>query len=221
MSKTGRKLGGGLLLAAFLVLPLACRGKLVDTIQTAEAGLTPNQLKQVYLVEIADQSSPVGVPPDQLRRIKVLKYLGPKATLTVFPARIWGKEVDAACAAELAEMISRAGLCKAAPAKQSPLLKAPLNDPNEMNMLLGMAREFSEYVKQNPPDADYALYADFLFTPDHWERGMVHFVLCDRRGEWVLVDMQNSDHPDYQSVKPASKEGCEKLLLKRLESWLR
>jgi len=24
----------------------------------------------------------------------------------------------------------------------------------------------------------------------------VHFVICDRKGEWVIVDMQNSHQPD-------------------------
>ena len=96
-----------------------------------------------------------------------------------------------------------------------------MNDPNEMNKLMDMAREFRGYVKKNPPDTDYVLYADYLFTPEYWDRGMVHFVICDRQGEWVILDLQNSDHPDYQSIKPTSKEGCSKLLVKRLASWLR
>jgi tetratricopeptide (TPR) repeat protein len=49
----------------------------------------------------------------------------------------------------------------------------------------------------------------------------VHFVVCDRKGEWVIVDMQNSQHPDYQDIKPTSSEGCNKLLVKRLEGYLK
>jgi hypothetical protein len=50
---------------------------------------------------------------------------------------------------------------------------------------------------------------------------MVHFVVCNRKGEWVIVDLQNSLQPDYQSIKPTTREACDKLLLKRLESYLR
>jgi tetratricopeptide (TPR) repeat protein len=33
--------------------------------------------------------------------------------------------------------------------------------------------------------------------------------------------MQNSQHPDYQGIKPTSSEGCNKLLVKRLEGYLK
>jgi hypothetical protein len=112
-------------------------------------------------------------------------------------------------------------LCKAEPAKQALLLKASQADPNEMKVLWDLAREFRDYAKKNPVDADYVLYADYRFNPQRWQAGFVHFVVCDRQGEWVLVDMQNSHHPDYQSIKPTSREDCDKLLLKRLEHHLR
>jgi hypothetical protein len=44
--------------------------------------------------------------------------------------------------------------------------------------------------------------------------------VCDSKGEWVIVDMQNSHHPDYQRIKPISKEDCSKLLFKRLGTYL-
>jgi hypothetical protein len=132
-----------------------------------------------------------------------------------------GGAVNAASATELAKMINAARLCKAAPAKNSMLLKASQADPNEQKTLWGLAREFRDYAKKNPADADYVLYADLVFTPGNWEQGFVHFVVCDRKGEWVIVDFQNSHHDDYQSVKPTSREGCEQILLKRLEGYLR
>jgi hypothetical protein len=118
-------------------------------------------------------------------------------------------------------MINEAGLCKARAAKQSVLLKASQADPNELKSLWDLAREFRDYARKNPPEADYVLYADYVFNPQNWEQGCVHFVVCDRQGEWVIVDMQNSHHPDYQGLKPASREGCDKLLVKRLEGYLR
>lgn len=153
-------------------------------------------------------------------RQKAMKESAKKATLVVFPVRLGGA-ADAASAADLVKMINDAGLLKAAPARESPLLKAPQADPNEMKVLWDLAREFREYVKRNPVDADYVLYADYIFNPDHWQQGFVHFVVCDRKGEWVIVQLANSDHRDYQEIKPASREGCGKLLFKRLEDSLR
>ena len=49
----------------------------------------------------------------------------------------------------------------------------------------------------------------------------MHFAVCDRQGDWVIVDLQNSHHPDYQSIKPTSTDRCEELLLKRLQGYLR
>ena len=209
-----------LLVVVIAGLPLACKAKPGTAGQSAMANLTPEQQRQVDLIRIPEQNSPVDISPEQLTRMKLMKFLGPNASLTILPVRINGNAEDAASAGDLARMINDAGLCKAAPAKQSLLLRASLNDPNEMNKLLDMAREFRDYVKKNPPDTDYVLYADYIFTPN-WEFVMVHFVVCDRQGEWVIRDLQNSHHPDYQSINPKSKEDCNKLVVKRLASWLR
>jgi hypothetical protein len=166
-----------------------------------------------------------GLPPENERtplpgRQETMKKALPKATLAVFPIRI-GNAADAAGAADLAKLIGDAGLCKAGSAKHSLLLKASQVDPNELKVLWDLAREFREHARNNPADADYVLYADYVFSPQNWERGYVHFVVCDRKGEWVIVDMQNSHHDDYQSIKPISKDGCNKLLVKRLKGYLK
>ena len=49
----------------------------------------------------------------------------------------------------------------------------------------------------------------------------MHFVVCDRKGEWVIVDLQNSHQPDYQSIGVISRERCDQLLVKRLEGYLK
>ena len=46
-------------------------------------------------------------------------------------------------------------------------------------------------------------------------------IVCDRKGEWVLTELSNSDHPDYQSIKPTSMEDCDKILVKRLSGYLK
>jgi hypothetical protein len=186
--------------------------------QTAKAA------KPGKLAAIMDQRS--GLPPENERaalpeRQQAMKQALPGATLLVYPARIGGDAVDKASAADLAKMINDAGLCKAVAAKQSVLLKASQADPNEMKALWNLAREFRDFVRTNPPAADYALYADYVFNPQNAEQGFVHFVVCDRKGEWVIVDLQNSHHPDYQSVGVISRDRCDQLLVKRLAGSLK
>lgn len=184
---------------------------------------TAKAAKPGKMAAIMDARS--GLPPQEERsalegRQQLMKQAMPKETLVVFPARIGGKETDPGSAANLAKLINSAKLGKAS-AGQAMLLKASQADPNEQKVLWNLAREFRESARKNPPAADYLLYADYVFNPQNWEQGYVHFVVCDRTGEWVIVDFQNSHHPDYQSVKPTSRADCDKLLVKRLEHQLR
>ncbi len=184
---------------------------------------TAKSAKPGKMARLMDERS--GLPPEDQRsampdRQKVMKTALQKATLLVFPVRISGS-ADAACAGDLAKMITEAQLCKATTAKPSLLLTAAQEDPNELKILWDLAREFREYVKANPISADYSLYADYAFNPENWQQGYVHFVVCDRQGEWVIVDMQNCEWEDYQSIKPTSKEACNQLLIKRLEGYLK
>jgi hypothetical protein len=185
---------------------------------------TAKTAKPGKMARLMDERS--GMPPENERaplpgRQETMKKALPKATLAVFPIRIGGNAADAAGAADVAKMIAAAGLCKAEAAKHSLLLKASQADPNELKVLWDLAREFRDHARNNPADADYVLYADYVFSPQNWEQGIVHFVVCDRKGEWVIVDMQNSHHDDYQSIKPISKDGCNELLVKRLKGYLK
>jgi hypothetical protein len=185
---------------------------------------TAKAAKPGKMARIMDERS--GLPPQDERsplaeRQKSMKQAMPKAGLLVLPARIGGKETDASSAADVAKLINREKLCQASPARQAVLLKPPQADPNEQKALWDLARDFRDHARKNPLEADYVLYADYVFNPQNWEQGYVHFVVCDRKGEWVIVDMQNSHHPDYQSIKPVSPTDCDKLLVKRLERYLR
>ena len=188
--------------------------------QTAKAA-KPGKMAQIM-------NGRSGTPPEDQTaplagRQAEMKKAMPQATLVVFPvrARMADNAAEAGSAAGLAKMINDAGLCKAEPARQPLLLKASQDDPNLMKVMWDLACEFRDYVQKNPVDADYVLYADYRFNPQLWEAGFVHFVVCNRKGEWVIADQQNSDNPDYQSIKPKSKEDCDRLLVKRLASWLR
>jgi len=185
---------------------------------------TAKAAKPGKLAAIMDQRS--GLPPEQERaalpeRQQAMKRALPGATLLVYPARIGGKEVSVPGATNVVRLINQAGLCQAVQAEQTVLLKTSLADPNELKALWNLAREFRDFVRTNPPAADYALYADYAFKPQNAEQGFVHFVVCDRKGEWVIVDMQNSHHPDYQSIGIISRDRCDQLLVKRLAGCLK
>jgi hypothetical protein len=166
-----------------------------------------------------------GLPPQAERdvlpaRQQAMIAASQNATVVVIPV-VAPDRGENEVAARIAKSIGDARLFKSASNPTDPIaLQPPRSDPNEMKMLWDLARQLREYVKKNPPSEDYVLCADYRFNAQAWERGYVHFVICDRQGEWVIVDLQNSHHPDYQSIKPASKDGCEKLLLKRLQGYL-
>ena len=185
---------------------------------------TAKAAKPGKMAAIMDQRS--GLPPANERaalpeRQQAMKQALPGATLLVYPTRIGGNKASVHSATNIVRLLNQAGLCKVLPAEQAVVLKASQADPNEMKMLWNLAREFREYVRANPPAADYSLYADYAFNPQNAEQGFVHFVVCDRKGEWVIVDMQNSHHPDYQSIGVISGARCDQLLVKRLEGYLK
>jgi hypothetical protein len=185
---------------------------------------TAKAAKPGKLAAIMDQRS--GLPPENERaalpeRQQAMKQALPNAMLLVYPARIGGDRISVPSATNVVRLINQAGLCKAVQAEQTVLLKTSLADPNELKTLWNLAREFRNFVRANPPAADYALYADYVFNPQNAEQGFVHFVVCDRKGEWVIVDMQNSHHPDYQSVGVISSDRCDQLLVKRLAGSLK
>jgi hypothetical protein len=167
-----------------------------------------------------------GVPSQAERdashtRQEAMKQAAPNATLLIYPARVGGNEASVASATNVVRLLKKAGLCKPVQAEQPVLLKSSQADPNEQKTLWSLAREFRDYVRAHPPETEYALYADYVFNPQNADQGFVHFIVCDRKGEWVIVDYQNSHHPDYQSVGVTSRARCDELLVKRLRTYLR
>ena len=49
------------------------------------------------------------------------------------------------------------------------------------------------------------LYTDYLLGKDMV--GGVRFALCDRSGEWVMVDFQNDHHDDFRAIEPEVAKG--------------
>ncbi len=150
-------------------------------------------------------------------REQAFKKAAPKATLLIYPPRA-GEEMSKVSATHLAALINEAKLAKAASADQGPRIKVK-RAMNEQKTLWEMARTFREQVQKQPPDADYVLFADYLMGKN--AVGAVHFALCDRHGELVVVDFQNSHHDDFKAIKPKSREDCDQLVVKRLKAYCR
>jgi hypothetical protein len=150
-------------------------------------------------------------------RAAALKKAGKSAKIVVFPARVAGS-LDPAQGAALAKLL--AGACVATTTDAMPALEIKATS-NEQRTLWDLARGFQAHLAKNPVDADYALIADYIMTPDRKQVGAVHFVLCTGKGEWVAADFQNSHHEDFNSVAPANAGDCDKLVLRRLEHYLR
>ncbi|MBI5762014.1 MAG: hypothetical protein HZA51_00665 [Planctomycetes bacterium] len=149
------------------------------------------------------------------KRLGILKKTAAASTLLVYPVHA-GDALNSDSATALVAMINKAGLAKASAAPHIEKFAVQPN-MNEQKVLWGMARAFRDFVRKAKPDADYVLYADYLMGKDNV--GAAHFAICDRQGEWVLVDFQNSHHKDFQAIKPATREDCDRLVLKRLTGY--
>ena len=153
------------------------------------------------------------------QRKAVMKKTGKSAKVAVFPIRLSDDEASRTDAAHLVELLNKKNLCEAEVA-ESPLRVKIQYARNEQKLLWDLARAFQDHIRQNPPEGDYALLADYMFPhPDRaWA---VHFVICDRDGEWVIVDFQNEHHGDFQRVDPKTHDDCGRLVAKRLKGYLR
>lgn len=153
------------------------------------------------------------------KRLEAMKKAGRSAKVAVFPVRLSDNEVGKKDAAHLAKLLRTKKLCEARPV-DSPLRVKIQFTTNEQELLWELARAFQDHVKQNPPKADYALLADYMYPqPDRaWA---VHFVICDRDGEFVIVDFQNEHHGDFQSIDPRTPDDCARLVAKRLKGYIR
>jgi hypothetical protein len=157
------------------------------------------------------------------KRLEVLKEKNTpmkEMKVTVYPIHLWEGSAKSG-AAQLAKIISESGICQAEPSDIDTKLKIK-GDPNEQKILWDTARAFRDFLRKNPPATQYALLADYGISPasdGKREAGGVHLILCDKSGDWVLVDFQNSHHADFQSIAPKSVEDCNRLAVKRLKSY--
>ncbi len=168
-----------------------------------------------------------GLPPkseqDAMQpRLNALKKTIKTSTVAVYPVRVSGKS-DAPLAAWLAELLTKEGLGRAEASATDPKLQIQPST-NQTRIIWDLARAFQDFLRKNPPAADYALLADYGIgrtTDGKTVVGGVQFVLCDRKGDWVLVDLQNSHHADFQRINPQSPDDCNRLVVEALKKAVR
>jgi hypothetical protein len=127
---------------------------------------------------------------------------------------------DAQSAANLTSLIDQKIGCKTTIIdKEIPFQRQPTG--NEQKLLWDLARAFRDYLRSNPPDADYAILAEYYLNPDGSQANAVHFVVCEKSGDWVLADFQNSTHEDFKKIAPKSVGDCDRLAVQRLAERLK
>jgi hypothetical protein len=155
-------------------------------------------------------------------RQQAFKKAAATARLLVYPA-LAGDEVSKDSAANLAKLFNDAGLTKASATDAGPQLQIK-GDMNEQKTLWEMARGVRAFVQAQRPEAEYVLFAHYLMGEDATGKdvvGGVHFVVCDREGQWVIVDFQNDHHDDFSAINPASRPACDRLIARRLTGYCR
>lgn len=163
-----------------------------------------------------------GLPSDEefaamrQREAKLRKQFR-ESTVEVYPSQ----KFDSSTAAKLASLLADVGFSSVEATKQGPDLEVP-GSPNEQEVLWRTARRARAYFQKNTPSTDYVLVADFAIgqVEGKTKVGAVHWFLCDRRGEWVMVDFQNSHHGDFRRLEPDSVEDCLELVKVRLKKRL-
>jgi len=146
---------------------------------------------------------------------------GVKTTQIAIYATCIGEERSTESAARLAASAAQQLGCKAIKAdKQVSFQRQPTG--NEQKLLWDLARAFRDHLRANPADSNYAMLAEYFINPAGGQMaGAVHFVVCEKSGDWVLVDFQNSTHEDFQRIAPKSIEDCDRLAVERLAKRLK
>ena len=156
---------------------------------------------------------------DTLKALKVqqkqLRKAGDAATVSVYPVQLY-REIDEAQTQHLTEQLRDAGLFQVQRAADRPQFDVPPSS-NEQKRLWDLARAFQTHLQANPPATDYALCVEYSLSTDPPGVWSVHTIVCDRKGEWAVVDFQNNHHKDFQRIDPKNKNDCDTLVVARLK----
>ena len=148
-------------------------------------------------------------------RAAKLKQVLRKSKVGVLASRV-GILEDRESGKRIADMLHKKYGCEAA------LLEADAKftikpTSNQQKRLWDLARAARSYLQKEDQKVDYVVFAEFLMNEEKQVAHTVHFFVLDRKGEWVIVDFQNDQHPDFKAIDPKSIPECESLVMKRLE----
>jgi hypothetical protein len=165
-----------------------------------------------------------GMPSDEEKAAMEKSFAKFKADakttqIAVYPTFV-NEKYNAESAAHLASLVAGQLGCKTIKVdKQVSFQRQPTG--NELKLLTDLARAFRDYLRANPADSNYAMLAEYYVNPDGRQANAVHFVICEKTGGWVIIDLQNNQHEDFQRVAPKSVEDCDRLAVERLAKRLR
>lgn len=148
------------------------------------------------------------------RRTAQLKAALKTARVGIYATRV-GDAPNADSAVRLAKTMPQELGCQTI-AVDKPMPTKIVPTSNEQKRLWDLARAFREHLRANPPETDYAILAEFLLNPVGEPAHSVHVVVCDKSGDWVIVDFQNNQHEDFRRIAPKSVEDCERLTVERI-----
>jgi hypothetical protein len=163
-----------------------------------------------------------GLPDEQEQqaieqRLAKLKKTIPSASCTIYPVNVSGQS-DRHCTDQLVQQLRELPIGKLNVSEVDPELKIA-GHSNEQKVLWDTARAVQKFTRQHPPTTDYVAYLNYgVFDQGV---GFVHVVICDRAGDWVLVDLQNSHQPAFQKIAPQNAADCSRLVFMRLSDWLK
>ena len=166
-----------------------------------------------------------GIPTDEEfaaikdREAKLRKKLA-DSSLEICPAYAYRKPAPES-QTKLAALLADVGFASVKAVDNGPDLKVP-GSPNEQEVLWRTAKKARAYFQEHAPTCEYVLVADFGIgrSEEKVKVGAVHWILCDQKGDWVMVDYQNSHHSDFQEIDPDSVEDCLELVKVRLKKRL-
>lgn len=196
-------------------------GKLWNLADPLRPG-APTDGKMTALLTKESTIPPKSVLAAMQMRLEAMRQGLAERKITVYPVQL-AKGTAPGCTSQLVDAINARNLFKAVAGTIEPGLKVK-GHHNQQRVLWGTARAFEKFVQNNPPATDYALYVgygicgrDIKSQPGMKQKtAFVHLVVCDKAGELVMVDFQNSHQADYKKIEPETCADCNRLALMRL-----
>ena len=164
-----------------------------------------------------------GTPTDEQRaamsaRVEQMKASLANSTVLVYPALV-NAQAQRENAERMRELVAAEFKCAVLVAEDDLRIEVAPNS-NEQKRLWDLAKSFRQHVRQSKPDADYAVYPEYTIRPRDGKVWAVHFVVCNRAGQWVIVDFQNEYQPDFKRIQPKNTNDCDRLVIRRLSNYL-